>query len=420
MKFTQFVSTFAALGLAAVVTAGSMYMSVSGSIQQDSEEIAPVAEVDAEGRLASEIAAEVAEAMNEPLAPEKLISNRSHDIVLGTEGNFSGRLTALARQDGSVPASGMTVKVVQGGVVAGEVKTNSEGVFSFKGLKPGVAAVLGYGDDSFLLYGIRLVASDEKIAANVVTDIDSAAVSGIDVGLVRSLISEKMTNGDVRFNSEPVENDDSFPFGVGDVATSFASHRVQLQEDGSLKGLVNLLDDRTGRVREVLDLTVYMIKNGKMVGQADVENNGQFLVPDLSPGIYSIVGVGKDGTFAFGVEALAADFDAAADASSNGHYRTVAVMAFLELSVAPAGAENFNRSNASGLTDGTVGQSGAGPAPVAGTTPPGPAGGAGGGATGGGGAGAGGGGGGLGALLGAAAAGGIGYAVGQENVPASN
>jgi hypothetical protein len=169
-------------------------------------------------------------------------------------------------------------------------------------------------------------------------------------------------------------------------------------------------------LREVLDLTVYFLQNGDIATDTIVERNGAFKADGLRPGVYSLVGVGEDGTFAMSVEVLGPEYEPAAGVSLSG-YRPVAVAAELVFSVAPANAANFNRSNANSLTN-QPGSSSSPPA-VAGTTPPGA--GTGGGGTGGGGGGAGGGGGGLGAALGAAALGGAAFLAGQESndTPAS-
>lgn len=415
MKSNQFFSGIALVGLAASVTAGSMYVSVSASSQQETPVGAEGVAPDAGGLTSAQaVVEEVAKSINQPLAPEELIHTRSHDVVLDASGAFSGKLSAIKSGTESTVASGVTVKVVQEGSEAGRATTDEQGNFQISGLKPGVAALLAYGDDSFLLYGINLVASDEKHPATNEIDVDSAVVSGPDLGIVKQLISSKLTKADLRFDQAAGDDDQKFPFGEGDVSTSVVGHRVQLQKDGRLRGVINLLDDRTGRVREVLDLTIYFVQEGKIVGKAEVENNGEFLVAGLVPGAHSVVGVGKDGTFALGIEIIGSEQEVADGRSS--HYRTVAVMASLEMNVAPANAGNFNSTNSAALTGGSVA-----PGAVPPGAPPGAPGAGAGGAAGGagGGAGGGGGGGGLGALLGGAIGAGAGYLAGQNDSPAS-
>ena len=417
MKSNQFFSGIALVGLAASVTAGSMYVSLSASSQQETpvgaEDVLP----NVKNPTPAETVEDVVESINQPLAPDQVIHSSSHDVVLDALGAFSGRLSTITSGTESTLASGITVKVVQGGSEVGKTSTDEQGNFKISGLKPGVAALLAYGDDSFLLYGINLVPSDEEHPANNEIDVVSAMVSGPDVGIVRQLISAKLPKADLRFDQAAGEEDQKFPLGEGDVSTSVVGHRVQLQKDGRLRGAINLLDERTGRVREVLDLTIYFIREGEIVGKAEVENNGEFLVAGLAPGAHSVVGAGKDGTFALGIEIIGAEQEVASFGSSR--YRTVAVMASLEMSLAPANAGNFNSTNAGALTGGSVAPGATPPgANPPGANPPGTPGSAAGGA--GGGAGGGGGGGGLGALLvGGAIGAGIGYLAGQNDGPAS-
>ena len=416
MKSNQFFSGIALVGLAASVTAGSMYVSLSAASPQESP-------VEAEGLVAEggnqaaaqAVVEDVAKSIQQPLAPDQVIHSRSHDVVLDASGAFSGKLSAYGSGSEAAAAKGVSVKVIQEGVESGKASTDDQGNFLIAGLKPGVAALLAYSENGFMLYGINLVAADENHDSTNEIDIDSALVSGADVGIVRQLISSKLPKADLRFDSTAADDDQKFPFGGGDLSTSVARHRVQLQKDGRLRGSISLMDDRTGRFREVLDLTIYFVREGKIVGKSEVENNGEFLIAGLAPGFHSIVGVGKDGTFALGVEIVGAEQEVAQAGSSQ--YRTVAVMASLEMNVAPANAGNFNSTNSADLTGGSV---------TPGATPPGAppgtpgAGGAGGGGAGGGGAGGGGGGGGgLGALLGGAIGAGAGYLAGQNDSAAS-
>ena len=418
MKSNQFFSGIALVGLAASVTAGSMYVSLSASSHQETPvgggDIVPKAE---NPTTAETVVEDVAKSIKQPLAPEQVIHSRSHDVVLDASGAFSGKLSALT--SGTKAASGITVKVIQEGSETGKATTDEKGNFLISGLRPGVAGLLAYSDSSFMLYGINLVESDEKHPATNEIDVDSAIVSGSDLSVVRQLISAKLPKAELRFDQAAGDEDQKFPLGEGDVSTSVVGHQVQLQKDGRLRGAINLLDERTGRIREVLDLTIYFVREGKLVGKAEVENSGEFLVAGLVPGGHSVVGVGKDGTFALGIEIIGAEQEVASFGLSP--YRTVAVMASLEMSVAPANAGNFNSTNAGALTGGSVAPGAVPPgATPPGATPPGAPGAGGGAGSGAGGAGAGGAGaGGFGALLGGAIGAGAGYLAGQNDSPAS-
>ena len=225
---------------------------------------------------------------------------------------------------------------------------------------------------------------------------------------------EEAGSGEFRFTEDASAEDDSFPYGDGEKATSLAAQPVKLEADGSLKGTINVLDERTGRNREVLDLTVNFVRDGQLVHAAEVNNNGDFSATGLIPGLYSVVGTGRDGVFALGLEVLGSTQEVA----KPGDAVPVFLPASSGFSASPISLQNLNPNDISELTDNTVNPDNG--TPVAGAPPaPAPAGGmAGPGGGAGGGAGVGGGGG-LGALIGAGIAGAIGFAIGKNDDPAS-
>jgi len=229
-----------------------------------------------------------------------------------------------------------------------------------------------------------------------------------------------LTDGDHRFSGVVSAEDEAFPFGSGEPATSIVSHRVQLEDDGSLLGTVNILDPRTGRNREVLDMTVHFVHDGRVAASVKVKNDGTFVVPGLLPGIHSVVGTGHDGVFAIGVDIVGSTYEPIAHGNAkDGDFTPASIVQLLKLSVAAVDPGIINQSNFEVVTDGTL-PPGPG-APVA-TSAYGPmGGGSGGGGFSGGGGGAAGGGGGLAGLLLGAAAGVGGYLLGQDddNGPAS-
>jgi len=417
MKFNQYLATFAVMGLAASVTAGSLYVTLRASAQQENPLVSEV-QATVVPQPETDFAA-IADPTVQPLSPEKIVSDRTADVVLDASGGFVGHLFNAGTESGSAPASDCVVKVLADGEVVAVTKTDANGNFSVTGLKPGVAGLLAYTNKSLLMVGMRLIAENAEHTP-VNPAINSALTLSPDYELTKQLILARIGNRDLRFSSEVSAEDDSFPLGTGPPSTGLSGYTVQLRKDGSLQGVINLLDERTGRYRELMDLTVSFLRDGQMVASADVESDGTFVVTGVNPGLHTVVGSGKDGSFALTVNILGSEAEAAEKKNGLRGYQTVAVMATLNFAIAPIGPQNLNINNIASLTDGTVNPSTDAPPAVAGPpAPPGAAGGGTGGGTGGGGGGAGGGGGGLGALLGAGIAGGAGYLLGQDNNPAS-
>ncbi|MCA9082794.1 MAG: hypothetical protein KDA81_02005 [Planctomycetaceae bacterium] len=386
--------------------------------------------------VASAVAADPAPLDDEVLEPQAVLHDRQHEVQLDAQGGFSGQLQIL-RGDQATPAPYMNVRLIRDGALAANTVSGETGEFRFDGLTEGVYGLIGYGETGFVMYSLRLTGlahdgnipvSTEGAAANQVS-LQSAIVTGADVAVAREIILSELIDRDLRFSTaaNPKEQGD-YPFGKGETSTSIGGHQVQLQPDGTLVGEVNLLDPRTGRNRELMDMTVHFIRDGELVSSSRVEQDGRFVVTGLTPGFYSFVGAGDDGVLALGVDVLGS---LAANEVTN-KYKLTSVAAGLNLVVAPLSPLNFNRSNAALLTDGAFDPAGGtggagGPGAIAGMGGfpggfgpggfgPGGfgPGGMSGGGLGGGGAGVGGGGG-LGALLGAAAAGALGYALSEAN-----
>jgi hypothetical protein len=414
MKIRNYFLTILSLSLATTVTAGSMFITLNAAaLQESAPEATRTAVQDAFGLQNADPAVDevpqIVPNFVPPLLPEEILHDRSQKIVLDSEGAFRGQLSALVGSS-SAPASGYTVKVLQNGVAVAVTTTNEEGKFSFKGLQPGVAGILAFTEKGLMLFGAHLVAPNPLAGdtPEVQLSMDSAVVAEADVALARELILSGLTREALRFSEAATEEDDKFFYGKGEPSTSLFNQPIQLRPDGTLHGSVSLLDERTGRIREVLDMSVFFLRNGRISQSAAVNRNGSFAVSGLTPGLYSVVGKGLDGAFAVGVEVLAAESNAVAGIHS-GDALPVSIRALPEFNAGAVGPTNLNSDNVGDVSDGTMkppGPPGPGPNPQPGM-------GSGGGGAGGGGAG--GGGGGLGALIGAIAGGIAGYVAGQNN-----
>lgn len=400
------------LALAAGLTAGIMYSTVNAAVQQEAAAAPALTPEPASPTTPEQLVPETPVS----LQPEEVLHDRNHDIVLDAEGGFTGRLLSLSA-GGDLGAGGLIVKVLQRGVTTGRVETDADGRFTVRGIEPGVGGILAFSERGLMLYGVRFVAPKPgEVPGQVDLQIDSAVVMGSDVSQARSLIMEALDDEEVRFVEEVVPEDEQFPYGTGAKATSLLSHRIQLHADGNLYGEVNVLDERTGRHREVLDMTVHFILDGRIVQSTPVENSGRFVTSGLGPGLYSVVGTGRDGVFAVGLQIVATGYDQDAAA---GAAKPVSLNEPMEFIIAPMRATNINRLDVNVVMETETGPTppGAVPgamAPFGQAGPMGGPGGAMGGAAGGGGGGFGGGGG-LGALIGAVAGGALGYLANNNN-----
>ncbi len=297
------------------------------------------------------------------LAPEELNQTRSHDVVLDANGGFTGRLLIVST-DGLKPAGNMQVRLLSRGQKLAETSTAEDGTFSATGLKPGqVVAIFASGAEGFIVYGIRTVGQVDRDAVNPEVDVESAIVDLPNVAVATELLGTSVGIRDLRFSGTVRESDNRFPFAKGTPSTALAYDSVQIAADGKVYGQINLLDDRTGRVREVLSMRVFFLRDGKVAATGRVSPKGEFAIPGLEPGIHSVIGAGRDGIFAIGIEVL--PFKAA---GKREDAVPVSMLVSMEVAVAPVTPQNINAGNfssffgqAPGVTPGVPGAPGTAP-----------------------------------------------------------
>ena len=359
MKSLRFISTFAMLALATVVTAGSMYVTVNAAGQQedigfDAAATAPNAVGAQDAGSIPDVAAAI-ENMDVALDKTQILQGQQNHVLLDHNGGFTGRLSSLNNTSGEpVSAANVSVRLAQHGAIIGSTTTDESGRFSFTSLPEGVVAVWAESADclmmfSCVLFGEQTVIPENAglIAAHLELGVDSAVTSGADIATVKELIYPYIGIEDKRFVKGASEADQEFGFSSGTPSTALQNSRVRLQDNGSVLGEMSVLDERTGRLREVLDLTVHFVRNGVRVTSSEVANNGSFTATGLTPGVYSVVAVGQDGVCVFSVDIVGITYeDNTVQNVGLGEFTPVnTVASSLKLAGsfggAPVGASNF-------------------------------------------------------------------------------
>lgn len=424
------------LGFAAVVTAGSLYVTASAAAQQESSgfdlgtaESTPVPD-------APDLSTAPVVGLNSPLDKAMILKNSQSHVILDENGGFSGRLSSLSSSNGQpIASANISIRLAQHGAIIGSTTTDAEGRFSFESMPEGVVAIWAEGESALMLFSFVLFGHNTTLPENAALkaselelDMDSVVASGADIAAVKELLSSQITSGDKRFVGEVTEEDQQFPFGGGELAVTLRHRRVSLQNDGTLRGEIGLLDERTGRLREILDLTVHFVRNGVRVASAEVSKSGGFIANGLAPGVHSVVVVGRDGIMVSSVDVVGTTYEGnTVEDAGVGEFTPVSKVAnslYLAggFSGSPVGSGN---GGAFGGGSGGSGN-GSGQAGITGPVPGSPyangggfPGGTSGGGFGGGGGGFGGGGG-LGALLAGGIGAGLGYLAGDRNKKASS
>lgn len=114
------------------------------------------------------------------------------------------------------------------------------------------------------------------------------------------------------------------------------SHWVRLTPTGDLKGKINLLRPDGGS-DGVASLTVSIYRKGEKLNEVQTNEAGDFVVPGLSTGVYSLIARGASGFAAYGLHALSSTEDAQVGFDYNANVRlvqAVEVKETLEISTA--------------------------------------------------------------------------------------
>lgn len=426
MQRSQLLSNILMLSITAFVTIGTLYISVQAASQQEADLDAPA--VTTPSSVVNEIAAETTPQERPAELDQRLIrADRSHDVFLDATGSFSGHLIPANESFGTT-AGQFTVGIVQNGAIARQMLTDEEGQFSFSELDTGVGGLFAFNETTFLLFGIRFIAEDDRNIANNVQEFDviSATVVASDANIASQILAPDLSGNNLRFTGPSNAGDETFPFGAGIPATSLINHHVQLLPDGSLHGTANCIDPRTGRLREIQDVIVYFVRDNQLIARTRVEPSGEFAVSGLSAGTYSVIATGTDGAFAIAVEIIGRSEEEIAAVGTLPKYEPTALASTLEFASALVPSTDLIALYESGLMQ-DLWQISDVPFPCGDIPCQGPCcgvpggsafsggGGLGGGGLGGGAGGAAGGGGGaLGLLLGGAIGGGVGYLLGGD------
>ena len=241
MKTVRSIVSALLLTTAFGVTIGAMYVTTNAA--QDGVEMAPLPLPLPNVDLVPEVPTEVSD-----IAPDDVLHNRIHGIRLDESGSFTGRISTLSRPEGNlVSASGMRVKLIRKGQIQGSTSTDSDGTFTFNGLKDGVSSLFAWGDGKLMLFSIRLLDQNNvadggemtPVKAGEVVDLahSSVAVDSVDSATAAQLIFSNLPSDDWRFESDTEEQqqkEGDYPYGTGETSTSLNHHAVQLQNNGNL------------------------------------------------------------------------------------------------------------------------------------------------------------------------------------------
>ncbi|MGB7323294.1 MAG: hypothetical protein WBD31_00375, partial [Rubripirellula sp.] len=206
---------------------------------------------------------------------------------------IEGRVAAL-NSEGSQGLAGLNVYFISQNKEIVKSVTAADGSFMVLGLQEGAYSFVASGPNGFAAYGVHVVGEATEGVNNVMEAAAVAPSTGAVKRILRDNIPAEVVN-------ELVGND----IGPAPAATN----RVMLV-DGKLNGNVFAL---LGGQDSVEGTRVHILDGETEVASVGVDQAGKFSIDGLSPGVYSIVAVGKNGFAAVAFEAVAQPANAVVD-----------------------------------------------------------------------------------------------------------
>ncbi|MCA9194077.1 MAG: hypothetical protein KDB03_20035 [Planctomycetales bacterium] len=218
-------------------------------------------------------------------------------VRLDASGSIGGKLMVLAPNGESLSRTGSKVLLSLEGEVIASTETDSQGQFSFSGIKPGTYALQAVGNDAYAAFALHVMPSDETHLGSEL-DVYASSIGGDKVS---QLLSENLVPADLdashdayyrNFADDPIANDRQF-----NGSSSVVLRAGNLVGRVSRPGWTFAEQDLTGSVAQIL-------RDGEIVAKVAVGKDGYFVVENLEPGVYDLVVAGDDGFAVLSFEAI--------------------------------------------------------------------------------------------------------------------
>ncbi len=233
--------------------------------------------------------------LNDPIAVTTMFRNSSvakpiikrvHQFALDAKGNLQGRVTDLQQ------TTAVQVYLLKNQSIVASAQIDAEGDFTLGKIQPGTYSLVVAGRQRIAARGISVVApsSGRETSSKIQISTVATRYEGL-----KNLLQQSLDQSITQVISGNPE-DRSFATNLND---EHESKQVRII-NGSLRGQISSLiaADHAESVQ------IYLIQNGQPMYQVQTNALGAFLVPDVEPGPYDFVAVGKTGFAALRFEAI--------------------------------------------------------------------------------------------------------------------
>lgn len=217
--------------------------------------------------------------------------NEHQWVRASANGSVMGRVV-VPRSEGISAARGAKVSLIDqyGKYATKPTESDKTGRFTLTNVPTGVYTLMIQGENAFACCAMHVVDSTVPIDNEF-----EIAAGAMDASVVRGVLVRYTPSGSpTQVSFDPSMN----PTGKGRAVTGEAV-RVQ-QFEGGLRGRLT----RAGFADELgaKNSNVLVYSEGVEVARALTDENGDFVIADLAPGSYSVLGSGADGFGLMGIE----------------------------------------------------------------------------------------------------------------------
>ena len=217
-------------------------------------------------------------------------NSREHDIRLTQNGTFTGKIWFRDSADETLKgASNLRIQLMKSGQVVARSSSEQDGSFSMTVSNPGVYSFVAECDELIAIHAVRLIQGESAVLEQ------NLPFETIAITRNQSTVDQILKTG-----QEAARAKSTIHASVNDSLTdTISSNRVQLDEEGTLKGkLVASIQIQQFQNRVIL------FRDGAIVAETRTNKDGTFRFENLKPGYYEFLSSGEGGSSAFGFDAL--------------------------------------------------------------------------------------------------------------------
>ncbi len=196
-----------------------------------------------------------------------------------------------------IPVEKLSLYFVRNGQTQATAEPGVGGVAQVAGLSPGLYSLIARGPDGFFSSQIQVLPTNSEEISDAM--IEAVVLPVRDVTLLAKLVRQQPV-GNIQSSEQLVQP-------TVEAATGPSRNTVKLDVSGHFRR--RLVHQRAGHTEQVSGggLTMYLVRDGRVVGESVADQHGIVELGTPKPGNYSLIATGPLGLSATGITILSAD-----------------------------------------------------------------------------------------------------------------